>query len=62
MSDQAKTYWGVVAEFDSPGAIYRAANKTTEEGYSRVDSHTPMPGSAGGTPSRPSRSTASNAR
>ena len=35
--------WGVLAEFDSPQSIYHAAEKTTEAGYSRVDSHTPFP-------------------
>lgn len=37
------TKWGIVAEFDSPSAIYQAAKKTTDEGYSRVDAHTPFP-------------------
>ena len=37
------SYWGVVAEFDSPHAIYEAAKKTTEAGYVHVDSHTPFP-------------------
>jgi len=37
------TYWGVVAEFDSAAAIYKAAEQTTQKGYSRVDSHTPFP-------------------
>ena len=35
--------WGVVAEFDSARAIYEAAEKTTAEGYVRVDAHTPFP-------------------
>ena len=37
------SYWGVVAEFDSPHAIYEAAKQTTAAGYVRVDSHTPFP-------------------
>ena len=35
--------WGVVAEFASPAAIYNAAKKTTGEGYTKVDAHTPFP-------------------
>ena len=34
--------WGVVAEFDSASAIYRAAEATTAHGYTRVDAHTPF--------------------
>ena len=36
-------YHAVLAEFDSPHAIYEAAKKTTEAGYTRVDAHTPFP-------------------
>ena len=36
-------YYGVVAEFESPAAIYEAARKVTDAGYTRVDSHTPFP-------------------
>ncbi len=36
-------YWGVVAEFETPRAIFQAAEKTTAAGYTRVDSHTPFP-------------------
>ena len=35
--------WGIVAEFESPAAIYTAAEKTTAHGYTRVDAHTPFP-------------------
>jgi hypothetical protein len=35
--------WGVVAEFDSASAIYHACEKTTAEGYTRTDAHTPFP-------------------
>ena len=35
--------WGVVGEFDSAAAIYEAAKKTTDAGYTRVDAHTPFP-------------------
>src|SRR5262245_49497846 len=34
--------WGIVAEFDSAKAIYHAAEKTTAQGYTRVDAHTPF--------------------
>lgn len=37
------TKWGVVAEFESAAAIYQAAEKVTEAGYSRIDAHTPFP-------------------
>jgi hypothetical protein len=37
------TKWGIVAEFDSAAAIYTAAEKTTAQGYTRVDAHTPFP-------------------
>lgn len=43
MSEQPKTLWGIVAEFDSPHAIYEAARRATDAGYTRVDSHTPFP-------------------
>jgi hypothetical protein len=39
----AKTNWGILAEFDSAAAIYEAAEKTTQQGYTRVDAHTPFP-------------------
>lgn len=35
--------WGVVAEFESAAAIYEAAKKIIDRGYSHVDSHTPFP-------------------
>lgn len=41
MADTNK--WGIIAEFESPAAIYNAAKKTTDHGYSRVDAHTPFP-------------------
>lgn len=43
MADSTATKWGVVAEFDSPAAIFDAAKKTTDAGYRRVDAHTPFP-------------------
>ncbi|MBL8731386.1 MAG: DUF3341 domain-containing protein [Planctomycetes bacterium] len=41
MSDT--TTWGIVAEFESPAAIYHAAEKVTAHGYTKVDAHTPFP-------------------
>ena len=35
--------WGIVAEFPTTAAIYEAAKKTTDSGYTRVDAHTPFP-------------------
>ncbi len=33
----------IVAEFESPAAIYHAAGKVTEAGYTKTDAHTPFP-------------------
>jgi hypothetical protein len=35
-------YFGAVAEFESAADIYKAAEKTTTAGYTRVDSHSPF--------------------
>lgn len=44
MSETAtRTTWGYLAEFDSPGAILRAARETRDAGYRRFDVHTPYP-------------------
>ena len=40
---EARSYYAAVAEFDSAAAIYQAAKKTTDAGYSKVDAHTPFP-------------------
>lgn len=37
------SYYGVVAEFESATAIYEAAKRVTDKGYTRVDAHTPFP-------------------
>ena len=37
-----KTY-GVLAEFDSPKAIYAACEKVRDAGYTKWDAHTPFP-------------------
>ena len=36
-----KISWGLLAQFDSPGAILRAARETRKAGYTRFDVHTP---------------------
>lgn len=35
--------WGVVAEFDEPGALLRAARRAREAGYRRLDAYVPFP-------------------
>lgn len=35
--------WGLLARFDSPGAILRAARETRQAGYQHFDVHTPFP-------------------
>jgi len=35
--------WGLMAEFDSPAAIYEAAERTRERGYRWWDCHVPFP-------------------
>ena len=39
----ARPAWGLLAQFDSPGAILRAARATHKAGYQRFDVHTPYP-------------------
>ena len=35
--------WGLLAQFDSPGALLRAARETCAAGYTRFDVYTPFP-------------------
>ena len=35
--------FGVLAEFDTPGQLYRACMKVRDAGYSRWDAHSPFP-------------------
>lgn len=42
-STTPSSYYAVLAEFDSAAAIYEAAGKVTDAGYSKVDAHTPFP-------------------
>jgi hypothetical protein len=37
------TTYGLVAEFESPTALVRAANKAREAGYRRMDAYSPIP-------------------
>lgn len=46
MSDTGKIdpiYFGAVAEFESASAIFKAASRSIEAGYTKVDTHTPFP-------------------
>jgi hypothetical protein len=42
MNDQKKVI-GLLAEYETPGAIYHAAEKVRNQGYRRFDSYTPFP-------------------
>jgi hypothetical protein len=41
--DDAVRTWGLMAEFDTPEAIYAAATRVREEGYRWFDCHVPFP-------------------
>ena len=43
ISQPAENTWGLLAEFDTPGAVLRAARETRQAGYRRFDVHTPFP-------------------
>jgi hypothetical protein len=36
-------YYAAIAEFETPAALYQAAQRVTDAGYTRVDSHSPFP-------------------
>lgn len=40
---QSNGAWGVLAEFDSPAAVYHAAEKVRDAGYSKWDVYAPIP-------------------
>ena len=40
--EQQATY-GLVAEFESPTALVRAANRAREAGYRKMDAYSPIP-------------------
>lgn len=39
----AHTYHGAYATFDTPAALYHAAEEITKAGYTQTDAHTPFP-------------------
>jgi hypothetical protein len=43
MADSPRALWGVLAEFDSPAALTRAASAVREAGYTRWDCYSPFP-------------------
>jgi hypothetical protein len=43
VTEQGETIHGILAEFASPPAVYHAAEKVRDAGYTRWDVHTPFP-------------------
>jgi ActD protein len=43
MAAKASAIYGLMAEFDDPGALVAAAHKAHEEGYRRLDAYSPFP-------------------
>lgn len=43
VTESGATLHGVVAEFDTPAAVYHAAEKIRDAGYAKWDLHTPFP-------------------
>jgi hypothetical protein len=37
------TVWGALAEFDSPAALYKAAERVRDAGFEQWDTHSPFP-------------------
>ena len=42
MANETKE-WGLLAEFENPGTIYRACEKVRDKGFQDWDAHTPFP-------------------
>jgi hypothetical protein len=42
-SAAGRALWGALAEFDSPAALYRAAERVREAGFEKWDAHSPFP-------------------
>lgn len=42
MADEKKI-WGLLAEFNEPEALVQAAQQAKDEGYTRMDAHSPFP-------------------
>lgn len=40
---EEKPYYGLLAEFDSPKSLMKAANKVREAGYTSLDAYSPFP-------------------
>jgi len=40
---ERESIYGLVAEFESPTALVRAANKAREAGYRNMDAYSPFP-------------------
>lgn len=43
MSDVSSGTWGILAEYESPKALYHACEAVRDGGYSAWDAHTPFP-------------------
>jgi hypothetical protein len=43
MADSRTPPWGLLAEYDTPAAVYHACERVRDAGYSRWDSYTPFP-------------------
>jgi len=42
-SNNTQEYYGLLAEFDTPAALYTACEKVRDAGFQRWDAHTPFP-------------------
>lgn len=42
-STKNEKHWGVLAEYDTPKALYEACEKVRDAGFKRWDAHTPFP-------------------
>ena len=42
-TDGGGTVWGALAEFDSPAALYKAAERVRDAGFEQWDAHSPFP-------------------
>jgi hypothetical protein len=43
VTESGKEVWGILAKFDTPAAIYHAAEKVRDAGYAKWDTYTPFP-------------------
>ena len=42
-TEKPKPVWGMLAEFESPAAVYHAAEKVRDAGYRKWDVYSPIP-------------------